>query len=171
MPSHLDALDGVIRDVVAPAAVEIDRSGSFPSAGVQALGKAGLLGLTSATDVGGMGLGLDAAAEVIERLASVCSSTAMVTLMHYSAAGVIEALGPRDVREAIARGDHLTTLAFSEAGSRSQFWTPMGTAKKVGSGVQLDAQKSWVTSAANADSYVWSSKPLAAEGPMTLWYV
>ena len=31
--------------------------------------------------------------------------------------------------------------------------------------------KSWVTSAANADSYVWSSKPLAADGPMTLWYV
>jgi alkylation response protein AidB-like acyl-CoA dehydrogenase len=171
MPSHLDALDGVIRDVVAPSAVEIDRSGSFPSAAVQALGKAGLLGLTSAADVGGMGLGLDAAAEVIERLASACSSTAMVTLMHYSAVGVIEALGPRDVREAIARGDHLTTLAFSEAGSRSQFWTPMGTAKKVAGGVQLDAQKSWVTSAARADSYVWSSKPLAAEGPMTLWYV
>lgn len=171
MPSHLDALDGVIRDVVAPAAVDVDSSGSFPSAGVQALGKAGLLGLTSATDVGGMGLGLDAAAEVIERLASACSSTAMVALMHYAATGVIEALGPRDVREAIARGDHLTTLAFSESGSRSQFWTPMGTAKKVANGVQLDAQKSWVTSAANADSYVWSSKPLVADGPMTLWYV
>jgi isovaleryl-CoA dehydrogenase len=171
MPSHLDAVDGVIRDVVAPAAVEIDRSGSFPSAGVQALGKAGLLGLTSANEVGGMGLGLDAAAEVIERLASTCSSTAMVTLMHYSATGVIEALGPREVREAIARGENLTTLAFSESGSRSQFWTPMSTATRTDGGIKLDAQKSWVTSAANADSYVWSSRPLAAEGPMTLWYV
>jgi alkylation response protein AidB-like acyl-CoA dehydrogenase len=28
-----------------------------------------------------------------------------------------------------------------------------------------------VTSAAEADSYVWSSRPLAAEGPMTLWLV
>ena len=37
--------------------------------------------------------------------------------------------------------------------------------------VQLDARKSWVTSAGEADSYVWSSRPVAADGPMTLWYV
>jgi hypothetical protein len=35
--------------------------------------------------------------------------------------------------------------------------------------VLLDASKSWVTSAFEADSYVWSSKPLAAEGASTLW--
>ena len=37
--------------------------------------------------------------------------------------------------------------------------------------MRLDAQKSWVTSAGRAASYVWSSRPLAAEGPMTLWLV
>jgi alkylation response protein AidB-like acyl-CoA dehydrogenase len=37
--------------------------------------------------------------------------------------------------------------------------------------VRLDARKSWVTSAGEADSYVWSSRPLAAPGPMTLWLV
>jgi alkylation response protein AidB-like acyl-CoA dehydrogenase len=37
--------------------------------------------------------------------------------------------------------------------------------------VRLDASKSWVTSAGEADSYVWSSRPLQAEGPMTLWLV
>ena len=35
----------------------------------------------------------------------------------------------------------------------------------------LNARKSWVTSAGDADSYVWSSRPLAADGPMTLWFV
>ena len=35
----------------------------------------------------------------------------------------------------------------------------------------MDAHKSWVTSAGEADSYVWSSRPMSAEGPMTLWYV
>src|SRR3954453_9710385 len=135
MPSHIDAVEGVIRGGAAPSAPAVHRSGSFPRAGIDALGKAGLLGLTGATDVGGMGLGLDAAAEVIERLASACGSPAMVTLMHYSAAGGIEALGPRDVRQAIARGEHLTTLAFSEAGARSQFWSPLGTAAKRGGGI------------------------------------
>jgi isovaleryl-CoA dehydrogenase len=171
MPSYIDSLDGVIRDVIAPSAQQIDKTGSFPSAGIAALGKAGLLGLLSSKDVGGQGEDLGAAAAVIERLAGACGSTAMVTLMHYAAVGVIEALGPRDVREAIARGEHLSTLAFSEKGSRSQFWTPMGTASRAGGDIKLDAEKSWVTSAGSATSYVWSSRPVAAEGPMTLWLV
>jgi len=79
--------------------------------------------------------------------------------------------GPEAVRRAIARGEHLTTLAFSEEGSRSHFWAPIGTATAGGDGVRLDARKSWVTSAGQADSYVWSSRPLAGDGPMTLWLV
>ena len=48
--------------------------------------------------------------------ASACGSTAMVVCMHYCATAVIEAHGPDDVRRAIAAGDHLSTLAFSETG-------------------------------------------------------
>jgi isovaleryl-CoA dehydrogenase len=95
----------------------------------------------------------------------------MVTLMHYAATSVLEATGPLDVRKAIASGEHLSTLAFSEAGSRSHFWAPMSTATAQGSGVRLDAAKSWVTAAGKADSYVWSSRPVAADGAMTLWLV
>jgi len=47
----------------------------------------------------------------------------------------------------------------------------MGTATAAEDGVHLSADKSWVTSAGEADSYVWSSRPLAADGPMTLWLV
>jgi alkylation response protein AidB-like acyl-CoA dehydrogenase len=47
----------------------------------------------------------------------------------------------------------------------------LGTAAASGDQVTLNAHKSWVTSAAAADSYVWSSRPLAADGPMTLWLV
>jgi alkylation response protein AidB-like acyl-CoA dehydrogenase len=95
----------------------------------------------------------------------------MVVMMHYCAVPTVEAHGPLDVRQAIARGEHLTTLALSEAGSRSHFWAPLGTARRADGMVRLDAHKSWITSASNADSYVWSSRPLEAEGPMTLWLV
>ena len=37
--------------------------------------------------------------------------------------------------------------------------------------MSLDARKSWVTSAAAADSYVWSSRPLQQDAGMTLWLV
>ncbi|MEU8009420.1 acyl-CoA dehydrogenase family protein [Micromonospora parva] len=168
-----DALGPVIDDVIRPQAPIVDRDGAFPRPGVDALAAAGLLGLASSTEVGGGGHGMRAVAEVIERLAAECGSTAMVVLMHYAATAVVEAHGPRDVRAAIAAGDHLTTLAFSEYGSRSHFWSPTGTATTADDDtVRLDARKSWVTSAGEANSYVWSSLPLApGAGPMTLWLV
>ncbi|MFE9190270.1 acyl-CoA dehydrogenase family protein [Micromonospora sp. NPDC007208] len=168
-----DTLGTVIDEVIHPQAPIVDRDGAFPRPGVDALAAAGLLGLASSTEVGGGGHGMRTVAEVIERLAAECGSTAMVVLMHYAATAVIEAHGPRDVRAAIATGDHLTTLAFSEYGSRSHFWSPTGTATAADDDtVRLDARKSWVTSAGEANSYVWSSLPLTRDaGPMTLWLV
>src|SRR5579864_4728960 len=104
MSDHLDALSRIIGDVVAPNAGDVDRRGAFPRAAVDALGKAGILGLITGADVGGGGQGIRAAAEVVEQLSAACGSTAMVVLMHYAAVPVIEVHGPTDVREAIAEG-------------------------------------------------------------------
>jgi alkylation response protein AidB-like acyl-CoA dehydrogenase len=165
-----DALDRTAATVEAEA-VKVDREGSFPRPSITALAEAGLLGLVSSTEVGGRGEGMRSAAAVIERLARSCASTAMVTLMHYCGTAVIEAHGSEEVRGRIASGGHLTTLAFSEVGSRSHFWAPLGTATADGDEARLTARKSWVTSAGEADSYVWSSRPLAADGPSTIWLV
>jgi isovaleryl-CoA dehydrogenase len=171
--ASLDAVEGVIDEVVRPRAAEIDRTGAFPRDAVTALGEVGLLGLLSSPDVGGRGESLRTATEVVERLAAACGSTAMVVVMHYVGTTLIEAYGPIDVRERIAAGRHLTSLAFSEVGSRSHFWAPMGTAtaEPGGAGVRLNARKSWVTSAGEADSYVWSSRPVSSPAGMTLWLV
>lgn len=168
---YLDALAPVLSQVVEPAAVRVDRHGAFPRAAVDALGRAGLFGLVSAPEVGGGGEALRAATEMVERLAGACGSTAMIVCMHYAATAVIEAHGPRAVREQVAAGRHLSTPAFSESGSRSHFWAPVSTATANGDGVRLDAAKSWVTAAGEADSYVWSSRPLAADGASTIWLV
>ena len=68
--SYLQKIDAVVSDVIAPAAQATDRDGAFPRAAVTALGEAGLLGLISAQDVGGMGLGLPEAVQVLERIAT-----------------------------------------------------------------------------------------------------
>jgi alkylation response protein AidB-like acyl-CoA dehydrogenase len=91
--------------------------------------------------------------------------------MHYCGTYLIEMFGEQSVRQDIAAGKHITTLAFSENGSRSHFWAPVSSARQDGDQVVLDAEKSWVTSACEADSYVWTSKPLAAEGMSSLWYL
>jgi len=170
-PPYLVALAPVVAEVVAPRAAETDRDALYPREALDALGQAGLLGLVSASDVGGMGEGFRAATAVVQELAGHCASTAMVVMMHYAATAVIEAHGPVEVRQAIAAGNYVTTLAFSEFGSRSHFWAPLGSAAVDGDGVGLDARKSWVTSAGQADGYVWSSRPVSAEGASTLWLV
>lgn len=171
MSDHLTVVDKIATEITARDAAAVDKNGEFPSATVEALQKAGLLGLLSSTDVGGMGLGPRQSSEVVERLARECGSAAMVLCMHYCGAAVVEKFGSRDVREQIAAGGHLATLAFSEAGSRSHFWAPLSTAKQTDTGIQLDARKSWVTAANHADAYVWSSQPLAADGLSTIWLV
>ncbi len=156
--------------LAATHAAEVDR-GAFPTATLEALARDGLLGLISAKEVGGRGAGLPTAASLVERLARECGSTAMVVCMHFCATAVIEAHGPLEVRKAIAAGKHLSTLAFSEVGSRSQFWVSLGTAQAAGDKVRLTGKKSWITSARHADSYVWSSKPTAGSELSTLWLV
>jgi alkylation response protein AidB-like acyl-CoA dehydrogenase len=152
--------------ILAPAARQSDRDGRFSSEAVAALGPAGLLGIMLPTELGGPALGPRTFAAVIATLAEADASAAMVYLMHMSATATIAAARPgatvaRTLKD-ISAGRHLTTLAFSEAGSRSHFWTPISRAKHNGGNVCITARKSWVTSAGHAQSYVVSA--LAPEG-------
>jgi isovaleryl-CoA dehydrogenase len=176
--SFQDSLTRVIDEVVAPGATEVDQTGEFPRKQIDALAQAGLLALTVPAEFGGGGGNLRDAAEVVRELGAVCGSTAMIVTMHYAATAALVAGNAGEALAEIAAGRHLSTLAFSETGSRSHFWAPLGTATDAGDGtagdgtVRLDASKSWVTSAGHADSYVWSSQPLDdSNGPMTLWLV
>ncbi|MDX1980069.1 MAG: acyl-CoA dehydrogenase family protein [Bryobacteraceae bacterium] len=164
-------LEKICSETISPNAPQADKTGAFPQASIQALKDAGLLGAISAAEAGGLALGAAGATRIVQRIARDCGSTAMVVCMHYCGTAVLEAHGSPEVRRAAAAGDHLSTLAFSEAGSRSHFWAPVSTARRDGAAVVLDARKSWVTSASRATAYVWSSKPLTAEGLSTLWLV
>lgn len=156
---------------IAAANAQAADTGQFPRASLDALADAGLLGLISAASVGGKGLGLAEAARVVERLARECGSTAMIACMHYAATVVIEQHGPDHIRREIAAGKHLTTLAFSEPGSRSQFWASLNTAAADADQVRINGKKSFVTSAHHANSYVWSTKPTAGGELSSLWLV
>ncbi|MCK6524378.1 acyl-CoA/acyl-ACP dehydrogenase [Myxococcota bacterium] len=171
LPQLLARLEPIVTEVIDLHAEAVDREARFPVETIAALGKAGLLGLVTPAEHGGLGLGVVEAAQVVHRIAQSCGSSGMVVCMHYCAALVLAATGDAETNQAIARGEHLSTLAFSEVGSRSHFWAPVSTATAEGDAVRLDAQKSWVTSAGRTASMVWSSRPLAADGASTLWLV
>ena len=156
---------------IAEHATTVDRDGTFPTTSVNALKAAGLLGAISAPEVGGLGLGLPGASRIVRRVAEECGSTAMVLTMHYCGTAVLEAHAAAEIRRAAASGDHFSTLAFSESGSRSHFWSPVSTAVREDGHIVLNAAKSWVTSASHSTAYVWSSRPVAAEGLSTLWLI
>jgi alkylation response protein AidB-like acyl-CoA dehydrogenase len=163
----LKALD-VASSVLAPSAGQNDKAGRFSTEAVESLGESGLLGLLLPVNVGGAGLGPRTFAAVTARLAEADASVAMIYLMHILGAATISAAHPSaaqavtPILREIGRGRHLSTLAFSEAGSRSHFWAPVSRAHRNGNGVRISAKKSWVTSAGHAQSYVVSA--LAPEG-------
>src|ERR1700751_4143966 len=155
--------------VLTPAARQNDKDARFSSEAVAAIGSAGLLGITLPTEVGGSALGPRTFAAVVATLAEADASAAMVYLMHMCGTATIAAArsGARVAQtlKEIAAGRHLTTLAFSEAGSRSHYWAPVSRAKRNGIDVRLAAKKSWVTSAGYAQSYVISALAPEGSGP------
>lgn len=169
--SALDGAISTVATVAAQHAVDVDVHARFPVETINALREQNLFGLLSAKEVGGHGAGIRQAAQLVQRVAQDCGSSAMVICMHYCGAAVIEKLGAESVRKDVAGGKHLSTLAFSEAGSRSHFWAPLSTATANGSNITLNAHKSWITSANHATAYVWSSKTVSKEGASTIWLV
>lgn len=169
--AHLDRARTLAAGVVAENAAAVDEAGQFPDENLKAIGAAGLLGLCVPAAVGGAGESMRAFAAVVEELATACPSTAMIYVMHVTAAQAIASsatLAERDtILREIAAGRHLTTLAFSEAGSRSQFWAPVSRLESDGNGgFTTSAAKSWVTSADHAHSYVSSAQRPGAESPL-----
>src|ERR1051326_592323 len=158
----------IANSVLAPSASQNDTESRFSTEAVESLGESGLLGLLLPGDLGGSGLGPRTFAAVTATLAEADASVAMVYVMHILGAASISAArqsaadAMRPILEEIAAGHHLSTLAFSEAGSRSHFWAPISRAQRNGNGVKISAKKSWVTSAGHAHSYVVSA--LAPEG-------
>ncbi len=161
-----DAAAVIAKEVAGPAAADVDSKARFPKEAVAAVQAKGLAGLTVPADAGGKGQGPRAFCAVVEELAMACPSTAMIYTMHVAATAAIIAsktLGNRAaVLKDIAAGKHLTTLALSEKGSRSVFWVPVSKLN----GDTTSAQKSWVTSAGNADSYVADAGLPNAKSPL-----
>ncbi|MEU4171908.1 acyl-CoA dehydrogenase family protein [Streptomyces sp. NPDC026665] len=181
--SYRTSLSAVLAESVAPAAEPAAGQGRFPRGAVSALGRAGLLGLTVAQEYGGAGLGLSEALDVVGRTARVCPATAAVLASHFAAVAAIDSCGGSWVREEIAAGRHLVSLALDEDPYETTCDTtcelpydttyarPRSTAVRFADVVALRGRKRQVVAAGEADSYLWSSRPLDGRDGMTLWVV
>ena len=157
----------ISQSIIAQHAADVDKNARFPTEGLEALADGGFYGLLIPKELGGRGESLRTVAAVVEQVAIGCPSTAMVFMMHCSGVSCYLADQSKfaDVLRQCAKGLHLSTLAFSEKGSRSQFWAPVSQARPDGNGAAiLSAEKSWVTSAGFADGIVSSAGSMDGSG-------
>ncbi|MBI2954501.1 MAG: acyl-CoA/acyl-ACP dehydrogenase [Chloroflexi bacterium] len=153
---------------IGPRAAQVDKDGTYPMESMKALATEGFWGLNIAPEFGGMGQGLRVMCAVLDEIAQRCASTAMCYKMHLSGQAAYGAAvnKPRDVLRAAAEGKHLTTLAWSEFGSRGHFWAPVSQEKRRNGKIVLNASKSMITTANDADSYVVTTRWSEAETPV-----
>ena len=174
---HISVASEIAQEVASANAADVDAQARFPVESMRRLADSGLMGLCLSKESGGEGKGMRTFAAVTEELAMACGSTAMVYVMHTAAAQAIASSsifaerGP--VLKEISSGKHLTTLAFSEVGSRSQFWAPVSRLEETNGHFTTSASKSWVTAAGHADSYVSTAQKPNASSPLesTVYFV
>jgi acyl-CoA dehydrogenase len=70
------------KDVVQPAAEDVDKNARFPREAIDALKEAKLLSAYVPVELGGMGLNITQIAKICEALGQYCGSSAMVYAMH-----------------------------------------------------------------------------------------
>ncbi|HUR59936.1 MAG TPA: acyl-CoA dehydrogenase family protein [Opitutaceae bacterium] len=165
LPAPLLRLREQVEEIVArdisPHAAETDRLARWPTHSFAALQKAGLMGLHVPRAAGGLEQGLSALAVVTEAIGQACASSAICYGMHCVGSAVIAAKATKHHTEKylgpIARGEHITTLSLSEAGSGAQFYFPETSLVREADSFRVNGTKQFVTNAGYADSYVVST--------------
>lgn len=153
---------GLVDKVIRPNAEKIDAQGLFPRENLNALAEAGWNGVLIPEEYGGLGLDYVAFAIVAEEIGRACASTGLVYVMHTGAAQTINLFGNHDQKERWlkpARSGLIGTYSTSEKASGGHWWFNLSEAARDGDEYyRLNAEKSFTTSAGQADYYVFQTR-------------
>lgn len=144
---------------VAPIAAEIDRAHRFPEELIPQLAELNLLGVPYPEEVGGAGADNLSYVLVIEELARVCASTAVVVSAHTSlGTWPIYQFGTEAQKEKylskLASGEWLGAFALTEPGAGTDAAAGKTTAVLEGDEWVLNGSKIFITNGGYADVYV-----------------
>jgi 3-sulfinopropanoyl-CoA desulfinase len=167
------ALRKLARDVaerdIAPHAAEWDETEEFAEASLEALRRAELFTVTVGEEYGGMGMGDIEAAIVLEELARVdVSSAILVQLVFNGPPRAIEHLGNEQLRQRwlpLASGGELFCIGITEPDAGSAATTMRAHLVPDGDGYRLEAYKNYVTGGHKAVAcLVWCRFPGSEPG-------
>jgi len=148
-------IDQFAREIVAPRAAAIDKSGEFPTDVMHAAAGHGLLGVTIPKTWGGAGRDYVSYALAIEAIAKASATVAVsLSVTNSLVAELIAHAGRDQQRERwlrpLAAGDAIGAFALSEPEAGTDAANQQTTAQRAGEGYRIRGRKVWVANAEEA---------------------
>jgi isovaleryl-CoA dehydrogenase len=158
-----EATEKFARARIAPLAASIDADNHFPRELWPEMGALGLHGITVEEEWGGLGLGYLAHVVAMEEVSRASASVGLSYGAHSNLCiNQIRRWGndahKRRYLPKLIAGEHVGSLAMSEAGAGSDVVSMRLRAEKVGDAYVLNGTKFWITNAPHADVLVVYAK-------------
>jgi len=173
---ELSEEQSALKDAASEAAMAIlggtlkedDESETFRPEHLKALGEAGLCGVQSPEEHGGLGLGYSEYAITLEEIARVSASYGVSVAVTGLPQVILDTFGS-DAQKAqylpsLAMGETIGAFALSEPDSGSDAASLQSTAVREGDQYRLNGTKFWITHGGYADLYVVMART-GGEGP------
>ncbi|MFP5296454.1 MAG: acyl-CoA dehydrogenase family protein, partial [Alphaproteobacteria bacterium] len=146
-------------DRLAPLAAEIDETNQFRRELWPEMGELGLHGITVEEEYGGLGLGYLEHVVAMEEVSRASASIGLSYGAHSNlCVNQIRRWGTEEQKQRylpkLISGEHVGSLAMSEAGSGSDVMSMRTRAEKKGDRYVLNGTKFWITNAPHADTLV-----------------
>jgi len=150
-------------DRLAPLAAEIDEKNEFKRELWSEMGELGLHGITVEEEFGGLGLGYLEHVVAMEEVSRASASIGLSYGAHSNlCVNQIRRWGTPEQKQKylpkLISGEHVGSLAMSEAGSGSDVMSMRTRADKKGDRYVLNGAKFWITNAPSADTLVVYAK-------------
>ncbi|ACG78815.1 isovaleryl CoA dehydrogenase [Phenylobacterium zucineum HLK1] len=165
-------------DRIAPLAAEIDQTNEFPRQLWPQMGELGLHGITVEEEFGGLGLGYLEHVVAMEEVSRASASIGLSYGAHSNlCVNQLRRWGSDDQKRRylpkLISGEHVGSLAMSEAGSGSDVVSMRLKAEKKGDRYVLNGTKFWITNAPHADTLIVYAKtdPDAASRGITAFII
>ncbi len=151
------------RERIAPIAADVDKHDRFPVELWPAMGALGLHGITVAEADGGLGLGYLDHVVACEEISRASASVGLSYGAHSNLCiNQIARWGSKEQKArylpGLMSGDHVGSLAMSEAGAGSDVVSMRLRADRVEGGFRLNGTKFWITNAPYAQTLVVYAK-------------
>lgn len=151
------------RERIAPIAADVDKHDRFPVELWPAIGALGLHGMTVAEADGGLGLGYLEHVVACEEISRASASVGLSYGAHSNLCiNQIARWGSHEQKAkylpGLMSGDHVGSLAMSEAGAGSDVVSMRLRADRVEGGFRLNGTKFWITNAPYAQTLVVYAK-------------